>query len=375
MRSPSPEIPIPDDLLPVDGRFGSGPSKIRPEALAALVEASPEIIGTSHRQAPVKFLVAALRNGLAELFSLPDGYEILLSNGGTHAVWDALVAGFIEQTSQHVVFGEFSSKFAEAVNTAPFLGEPQVIRADPGTACDAVAADDVDTYALIHNETSTGVAVTPVRPAGAQGLTVVDGTSGAGGLRVDLTECDLYYFAPQKCFASDGGLWLAAASPAALARIGQRAAATDRWVPAFLDLPTVVDNSRLDQTYTTPALATIALANEQTQWILQNGGLEWAAARCDQSASIIYGWADGHELATPFVTDPDLRSHVVATIDFDDTVDAARLAALLRENGIVDTEPYRKLGRNQLRIALYPAIDPADVQALTACIDHLLERM
>ena len=375
MRSPSPEIPIPDDLLPADGRFGSGPSKIRPAALTALVEASPDILGTSHRQAPVKFLVAALRNGLAELFSLPDGYEILLANGGTHAVWDAMVAGFIEQTSQHVVFGEFSSKFADAVSTAPFLGEPQVIRADPGTACDAVAADIVDTYALIHNETSTGVAVTPARPPGSQGLTVVDGTSGAGGLRVDLAECDFYYFAPQKCFSSDGGLWLAAASPAALERIDRRAAAKDRWVPAFLDLPTVVDNSRLDQTYNTPALATIALANEQTQWILQNGGLEWAASRCDESASIIYGWADAHELATPFVTDPEIRSHVVATIDFADSVDAARLAALLRENGIVDTEPYRKLGRNQLRIALYPAIDPADVQALTACIDHLLERM
>jgi phosphoserine aminotransferase len=368
-------ITIPDDLKPADGRFGAGPSKIRQAALDALAASGSEVLGTSHRQAAVKFLVAAFRNGLAELFSAPDGYEILLSNGGTHACWDALTVGFVEHRSQHVVHGEFSGKFAKGVQDAPFLDEPDVINSEPGTAAVPVADESIDTYALIHNETSTGVASEIVRPGSADGLVVVDATSGAGGLRIDLSETDLYYFSPQKALASDGGLWIAAASPAALQRIEQRAAASDRWVPPFLDLPTVVDNSRKDQTYNTPALATLFLANEQVQWILENGGLEWAATRCDESAAILYGWADSNERATPFVTDPAIRSHVVATIDFDDTVDAAAVAAALRANGIVDTEPYRKLGRNQLRVALFPSIDPSDVEALTRCIDHVLARL
>ena len=371
MSAPTPAITIPASLVPADGRFGSGPSKIRPEAVEALAKTGQTYLGTSHRQAGVRFTVAALRNGLAELLSLPDGYEIALGNGGTTAFWDAASFGLIDRHSQHVSFGEFSSKFAKVVAAAPHLEDPSVLTADPGSAVAPVAAADVDAYCLIHNETSTGVMTEVVRPSGAaaDALVLVDATSGAGGLRFDPTQSDAYYFAPQKGLASEGGLWLAALSPAAIERIEQLSAA--RWTPASLDLKIAVDNSRKDQTYNTPALATIFLAQQQVAWINENGGLPWAAARCDKSAEVVYGWAEASDYATPFVTDPALRSTVVATIDLDDAVPATTVSAVLRDNGIVDTESYRKLGRNQLRIALYPAIDPADVEALTRCIDHV----
>jgi phosphoserine aminotransferase len=372
-----PEISIPADLLPADGRFGCGPSKVRPEQVEALAKAGSDYLGTSHRQARVRFEVGGLRNGLAELLALPDGYEILLGNGGTTAFWDAASFGLIRERSQHLTFGEFSSKFATVARKAPHLGEPTVIDSEPGTHPDAVAEDGVDAYCLTHNETSTGVAMPIARPSGTsadEALVLVDATSGAGGLRVDLNECDVYYFAPQKCLAADGGLWLAAVSPAAVERIEQ-ISASGRWVPAFLDLGIALTQSRLDQTYNTPALATILLAREQVDWLCSNGGLEWAASRCDRSAEVIYGWADAHELATPFVTDPAARSHVVATIDLDDAVDADVVSKVLRANGVVDTESYRKLGRNQLRIALFPAIDPSDVEQLTKSIDFVLGRL
>ena len=369
-----PEISIPADLLPADGRFGCGPSKVRPEQVEALVKAGSDYLGTSHRQPRVRFEVGALRNGLAELFALPDGYEILLGNGGTTSFWDAASFGLVQDRSQHLSFGEFSSKFAQVTKAAPHLGDPTVIASEPGTHAVAEAEAGIDAYCLTHNETSTGVAMPVTRPAGTsadEALVLVDATSAAGGLRVDLRETDVYYFAPQKCLAADGGLWLAAVSPAAVERI-ERIKASGRWVPASLDLATAVEQSRLDQTYNTPALATVLLASEQVNWMCQHGGLEWAASRCDRSASIIYGWADAHELATPFVTDPAKRSHVVATIDFDDSVDANVIAKVLRANGILDTESYRKLGRNQLRIALFPAIEPDDVAKLTQSIDHVL---
>jgi phosphoserine aminotransferase len=372
----TPDIAIPDELLPHDGRFGAGPSRIRPEAIEMLAGSADHFLGTSHRQAAVRFKVSELRNGLAELFSLPDGYEILLGNGGTTAFWDAATFGLIEQRSQHLSFGEFSSKFAKAASAAPHLGDPQVLTADPGTHPLAQASAGIDAYCLTHNETSTGVAMPLTRPEGADegSLVLFDATSAAGGLRFDASQVDVYYFAPQKCLASDGGLWLAACSPRAIERI-ERIAASDRWIPAFLDLGIALENSRKDQTYNTPALATLFLATEQVQWILENGGLGFSAGRCDRSAEAVYGWADAHSLASPFVTDPAMRSHVVATIDFADSVDAATIAAVLRENGIVDVEPYRKLGRNQLRVALFPAIDPADVAALTGCVDYVLERL
>jgi phosphoserine aminotransferase len=368
-----PEISIPPDLLPADGRFGCGPSKVRPEQVEALAKAGSDYLGTSHRQARVRFEVGGLRNGLAELFALPDGYEILLGNGGTTCFWDMASFGLIEERSQHLAFGEFSAKFAEVVRKAPHLGDPSVRSSEPGTHPVAVPEDGIDAYCLTHNETSTGVAMPITRPA-EDGLALVDATSAAGGLRVDLDECDVYYFAPQKCLAADGGLWLAAVSPAAVERI-ERIKASGRWCPAFLDLATAVEQSRLDQTYNTPALATVLLAREQVDWICQNGGLEWAASRCDRSASIIYGWAEAHELATPFVTDPAQRSHVVATIDLDGSIDATVVSGVLRANGIVDTDSYRKLGRNQLRIALFPAIDPSDVEQLTRSIDHVLTQL
>ncbi|HZM42782.1 MAG TPA: phosphoserine transaminase [Acidimicrobiales bacterium] len=374
MTPPTPEITIPDDLLPADGRFCSGPSKVRPEALVALADSGHSYLGTSHRQATVRFMVAALRNGIAELLSLPDGYEVALGNGGTTAFWDAATFGLIEQRSQHLSFGEFSSKFAACALAAPHLDDPDVIEAPPGTVPEAKATPDVDAYCLTHNETSTGVAAPLQRPDGTEGLVLVDATSAAGGLRFDAAQTDAYYFAPQKGLASDGGLWLAALSPAATERI-ERIAASDRWVPAFLDLGIALDNSRKDQTYNTPALATIFLAVQQVEWILHNGGLGFAAGRCDRSAEIIYGWADRSDYATPFVADPALRSHVVATIDLDETVEATAVSAVLRQNVILDTESYRKLGRNQLRIALYPAIDPEDVEALTHCIDYVVERL
>jgi phosphoserine aminotransferase len=372
----TPEITIPIDLLPGDGRFGSGPSKVRPEAVEALAKNAAEYLGTSHRQATVRFMVGALRNGLAELLRLPDGYEILLGNGGTTAFWDAAVFGLIDHRSQHLSFGEFSSKFAAAVKAAPFLDDPSIISSDPGTHPAAVADADVDAYALTHNETSTGVMMPLQRPTGSSDgqLVLVDATSAAAGLRVDLNEVDVYYFAPQKCLGSDGGLWLAAASPAAIERI-ERLAASGRWIPPSLDLKIALDNSRLDQTYNTPALATIFLAAQQVEWINGNGGLEWSASRCDRSAEIIYGWAEASSVATPFVQDPDDRSHVVATIDFDESVDATVLSGVLRRNGIVDTDSYRKLGRNQLRIALFPGIEPDDVAALTRCIDFVIAHL
>jgi phosphoserine aminotransferase len=374
MSPPTPEITIPADLLPADGRFCSGPSKVRPEAVVALADSGRSYLGTSHRQATVRFMVAALRNGIAELLSLPDGYEVALGNGGTTAFWDAATFGLIEQRSQHLSFGEFSSKFAACALAAPHLDDPDVIESPPGTLPEAKATPDVDAYCMTHNETSTGVAAPLARPDGAEGLVLVDATSAAGGLRFDAAQTDAYYFAPQKGLASDGGLWLAALSPAAVERI-ERIAGGDRWVPAFLDLGIALDNSRKDQTYNTPALATIFLAVQQVEWILHNGGLGFAAGRCDRSAEIIYGWAERSDYATPFVTDPALRSHVVATIDLDGSVEATAVSAVLRQNFVLDTESYRKLGRNQLRIALYPAIEPDDVEALTHCIDYVVERL
>ena len=369
----SDTIRIPTDLLPSDGRFGCGPSKIRPEAVAALAAAAPQYLGTSHRQPTVLFEVGALRNNIAELFSLPDGYEVLIGNGGSTYFWDAATFGLIREHSQHCVFGEFSSKFFAASAAAPHLGEPSKVEASAGTHSLPSAEDGIDVYALTHNETSTGVMMPLARPSGIadDALVVVDATSAAGGLPVDLAAVDVYYFAPQKCLASDGGLWIACCSPRAIERI-EAIRASGRWQPAALDLGIALDNSRKDQTYNTPALATVFLANQQLRWMLDNGGLAFSTGRSAQSAEILYGWADAHASATPFVADPAERSHVVATIDFDDAVDAKALAATLRANGILDVEPYRKLGRNQLRVAMFPAIDPADIEALTRCIDHLL---
>ena len=369
----TPAITIPADLLPADGRFGCGPSKVRPEAVAALAVEADTYLGTSHRQPTVKFMVSRLRNAVQELFALPDGYEVILGNGGTTAFWDAATFGLVERRSQHLTFGEFSSKFAECTTRAPFLDDPSVIASDPGTAPVAVAEAGIDLYALTHNETSTGVATRLARPAGIDpgALVAVDATSAAGGLRFDAAETDVYYFAPQKCLASDGGLWIAAVSPAAVERI-ERLASGDRWIPASLDLKIALDNSLKDQTYNTPALATIFLAVHQMEWINQNGGLGFSSGRCARSAEIMYSWAEASSYATPFVTDPDLRSNVVATIDLDGSVDATTVSKVLRANGIVDTESYRKLGRNQLRVALFPAIDADDVAALTRCIDHVV---
>ncbi len=372
----TPTIPIPEGLKPRDGRFGSGPGKVRPAAVRALAEVATSYLGTSHRQKTVKDQVARLRRGIAELFGAPDGYEVVLSNGGTTAFWDAATFGLIHDRAQFAAFGEFGAKFAQAAKDAPFLGEPTVRVADPGTAATLVAEAGVDAYATPQNETSTGVIVPVRRVAGADegALMLHDATSAAGAVEVDLAETDAYYFAPQKAFGSEGGLWLAVLSPAALRRI-EAIRASGRWVPAFLDLAIAVEQSRLEQTYNTPALATIFLAAEQTDWMLAHGGLSWAAKRSAESAAILYGWAERSPVASPFVIDPALRSPVVATIDFDSSVDATALAATLRANGIVDTEPYRKLGRNQLRIALFPAIDPADVEALTACLDYVLARV
>ena len=368
------DVIIPPELLPEDGRFGSGPSKVRPEAVRALAEVGSSYLGTSHRQAGVKDTVARLRSALRDLFSLPDGYEVLLGNGGATAFWDAQAFGLIEKRSQHTVFGEFSSKSAKAA-AAPHLTEPEIIEAEPGSASfpEARPGSDVDLYALIHNETSTGVAVEIGRP-GRDGLVSVDGTSAAAGLRVDPSQFDVYYFAPQKGFASDGGLWLACVSPAGTERI-EKIASSGRYVPESLSLKTALDNSRKEQTYNTPALATIFLMLHQLEWILENGGLEFSAGRCDRSAELVYGWAEASEVAWPFVKDPELRSHVVATVDFADHVDASSISKILRANGVLDTEPYRKLGRNQLRIAMYPAVEPEDVQKLLRCIDHVLERI
>lgn len=366
-------IEIPRDLLPADGRFGCGPSKVRPAQLEALVSSGASILGTSHRQAPVKNLVGSVREQLAALFRIPEGYEIVLGNGGSTAFWDAAAFGLIERRSQNLVFGEFGGKFAAAAG-APWLEAPDVRKAEPGSATAAEVAPGVDVYAWPHNETSTGVAA-PVRRVDADGaLTVIDATSAAGGIDFDATQADVYYFAPQKNLGSDGGLWFAAVSPAAIERI-ERIAASGRYIPEFLSLKNAVDNSRLNQTLNTPALTTLHLLDSQLRWILDNGGLSWAAARTAESSSVLYDWAEASAVATPFVADAADRSPVVVTIDFDDSIDAAAIAKILRANGIVDTEPYRKLGRNQLRVGMFPAIDPDDVTALTKSIDWVVSQL
>jgi phosphoserine aminotransferase len=371
MSTVIPDIRIPADLLPADGRFGAGPSKVRQQAVDALAMAAPLLLGTSHRQKPVQALVGRVRSGIASLLGLPDGYEVLLGNGGATLFWDAAVFGLIDRRSQHLWFGEFSSKFAQAADAAPHLESPQILRTEPGDHPLPVTDSGIDAYALTHNETSTGVAMQIQRPTGADGIVLVDATSGAGGLRVDPSQFDVYYFSPQKCFASDGGLWLAACSPAGVERI-ERIAASDRWIPAGLDLGIALENSRKDQTYNTPALATLFLLAEQLDWMNGNGGMEFAAGRCDASAMALYGWAEASDYATPFVADPAKRSHVIGTIDLDDRVDAAIVSKVLRANGIVDTDAYRKLGRNQLRVAMFPAVDPADVAQLTRCVDQVV---
>ena len=372
----TPEIVIPDDLLPVDGRFGAGPSKVRPEQIQALVEKSISVMGTSHRQKPVKNEVAALRAGLAEMFTLPAGYEVVIGNGGTTAFWEIATFGLLRDSAQFLTFGEFGSKFASSAKAAPFLGEQSVIKSEPGDAPDFAAASGFDAYCTPHNETSTGVAIPPVRPAGADkdALVLIDATSGAGGLPVDLSQVDVYYFSPQKCFASDGGLFVALMSPAAIAR-AEEIKASGRYIPAFLDLMTAIENSRLDQTYNTPALATILMMNEQIKWFNANGGLDWCVSRTKESSDAIYDWATASSYATPFVADPAKRSQVVATVDFDDSIDAEVVAKVLRANGVVDTEPYRKLGRNQLRISVFPAVEPSDVRQLLKCIDFVIAQL
>jgi phosphoserine aminotransferase len=363
---------IPADLKPADGRFGCGPSKVRPEALAALAERAG-LMGTSHRQAPVRYLVGRVRSGLAELFALPDGYEVALGNGGTTAFWDAACAWLVRDRALHLTYGEFSGKFAKATAAAPFLADPIVVAAEPGDAPAPTADPAADVLAWAHNETSTGVMVPVERPADAgEALVLIDATSGAGGLPVDAAQADAYYFAPQKSFGADGGLWLALLSPAAIARIEELDGAAGRWQPGFLSLQTALENSRKEQTYNTPALATLLLLADQVEWMLAGGGLDWCVERTSDSSGRLYGWAEASEVATPFVADPAKRSLVVGTIDFADSVDAAALAAALRANGIVDVEPYRKLGRNQLRVGMFPAVEPGDVEALTASIDWAL---
>jgi phosphoserine aminotransferase len=370
------DIRLPPELRPSDGRFGSGPSKVRNEAVAALAAVAPTYLGTSHRRGGVKSIVRRIRTGIAELLRLPDGYEVLLGVGGTTVFWDAAVFGLIERRSEHLSFGEFSTKFAAAATGAPHLEEPLVIDSPAGTHPELHSDAAVDAYAFPHNETSTGVMMDVRRPDGVEverALVLVDATSAAGGLRVDPAQFDVYYFSPQKSFGSEGGLWLACCSPAAIERI-ERIAASGRWIPPSISLPTALENSRLDQTYNTPALATLFLVGDQLDWMLGHGGLEWCASRCDRSAEILYGWAESHDHATPFVAKPDERSRVTATIDFDESVDASWLAGQLRANRIVDTESYRKLGRNQLRIAMFPAIEPDDIAVLTRAIDYLIER-
>jgi len=374
VTEPTPaELRLPPELLPADGRFGCGPSKVRPEQVDALVAAGRTVLGTSHRQAPVKQIVGSLRAGLTELFCLPNGWEIVVGNGGTTVFWDVATFGLIDRRSEHLVFGEFSTKFADASAAAPHLDEPVVIAGEPGDHPEPVVDDSVDLYALTHNETSTGVAMELRRPPAPTGaLVAVDATSAAGGLPWDPVQVDVYYFAPQKCFASDGGLWIAACSPAALERI-ERISADGRWRPASLDLGIALTNSRLDQTYNTPAVATLVLFDAQLRWMLDSGGLDWCVKRTRSSSDHLYTWAETRPWTTPFVADPAKRSAVVGTIDLVGAIDAAKLNAALRANGIVDTDSYRKLGRNQLRIGMFPAVEPADVEALTACIDHLVE--
>ena len=366
------DFKIPTELLPQDGRFGCGPSKVRPEQLEAVMARMTSVMGTSHRQAPVKNIVGSVRDGLTSLFNLPAGWEIVMGNGGSTVFWDVATFGLIRERSHHLVFGEFSSKFAEASAAAPHLAEPIIVSSDPGTHPATASDATCDIYAYPHNETSTGVAMSPVRPA-KDGLVVVDATSASGGLMWDPSQVDVYYFAPQKCFASDGGLWLAACSPAAIERI-REIKATKRWMPASLDLSIALDNSVANQTYNTPALATLIMLDEQVKWINSNGGLSWAASRCAESARNMYSWAESRAFATPFVANPAQRSDVVATIDVDG-VDANQISAILRANGVVDTDSYRKLGRNQIRVGMFPAIDPADISALTACIDVVVDHL
>ena len=369
-----PETTIPSDLLPADGRFGCGPSKVRPEQVAYLAGPGAELLGTSHRQAPVKNLVGRVREGLGELFRIPDGYEVVIGNGGSTAFWDAAAFGLIEKRSENLVFGEFGGKFAKAA-AAPWLEAPHVLEAPGGSRSEVEVVAGVDLYAWPHNETSTGVMAPVRRVQGDEGaLTVIDATSAAGGVDLDVSEADVYYFAPQKNFASDGGLWLALFSPAALERV-ERIAASGRYIPEFLSLKNAVDNSRLNQTLNTPAIATLVLLENQLEWMNGNGGLSWADARTRESSGALYSWADSVDYATPFVAEPSHRSQVVVTIDFDERIDAAAVAKTLRANGIVDTEPYRKLGRNQLRVATFTAIEPADVRALIGCIEYVVERL
>jgi phosphoserine aminotransferase len=373
----SQQLLIPAELRPADGRFGCGPSKVRPAALAHLAGEGAALMGTSHRQKPVKALVGEIRAGLGELFSLPEGYEVVLGNGGATAFWDAAAFGLVERRSLHLAFGEFSQKFAAVTAGAPFLDDPTVISSDPGDAPDpaAIEGDGADLIGWAHNETSTGVMTPILRPLGADGaLIAIDATSGAGGLPVDISQVDAYYFAPQKSFAADGGLWIALLSPAAQERVAALHA-SERWIPEFLSLHAALENSRKDQTYNTPAVATLFLLADQIRWMLDGGGLEWCVSRTRASSEHLYAWAERGEHTTPFVADPAKRSLVVGTIDFDDAVDAAALAATLRANGIVDVEPYRKLGRNQLRVGMFPAVELDDVRALTACIDWVLERL
>ncbi len=369
-------ITIPDSIKPADGRFGAGPSKIPTSALDALAATGSSLMGTSHRQAPVRALLGRVREGVGRLFELPDGYEVVLGNGGATAFWDIATFGLIRERSQHLSFGEFSSKLAKAAAEAPFLADPSVLRSEPGSLPVPQAEAGVDAYAWAHNETSTAVMAPVQRVAGADdgALVLVDATSGAGGLPVDVSQVDAYYFAPQKCFASDGGLWIALMSPAALERAAS-IAASERWIPAFFDLPTAIENSAKNQTYNTPSIATMFLFAEQLDWMNGQGGLDAMVKRTTASSDALYGWAERTSYTTPYVADPSHRSLVIGTIDFDDSIDAAEIAAVLRANGIVDTEPYRKLGRNQLRIAMYPAIDPSDVEALTVCLDHVVQRL
>jgi phosphoserine aminotransferase len=367
----STHLEIPAELRPADGRFGCGPSKVRPEQLARLARDGAAVMGTSHRQAPVKQLVGRVRRGLTDLFALPDGYEVVLGNGGTTAFWDAAAACLVRERALHLTFGEFSQKFATVTTKAPFLADPIVLSAEPGEAPEPTSDPTADVVAWAHNETSTGVMVPVQRPDG-EALVLIDATSGAGGLPVEIAHADAYYFAPQKAFAADGGLWLALLSPAAQQRIEELDGA-ERWIPESLRLTTALENSRKDQTYNTPAVATLFLLADQIDWMLGLGGLDGCVQRTRANSGHLYAWAEAAAFATPFVKDPAKRSLVVGTIDFDDDIDAAKIAATLRANGIVDTEPYRKLGRNQLRIGLFPAIDLADVQALTTCIDWVVE--
>jgi phosphoserine aminotransferase len=368
-------VTIPAELLPLDGRFGCGPSKVRPAQVDYLASLGRTVLGTSHRQAPVRNLVGDVRNGLADLFSLPEGYEIILGNGGSTAFWDIAAFGLVRDRAQHLAFGEFSAKFGSVTRKAPFLGDPTIITGEPGTLPTPSAEAGIDVYAWAQNETSTGVMAPVERVEGADdgALVLVDATSGAGGLPVDVAQCDVYYFGPQKCFAADGGLWLAAFSPAALARV-EEIAATGRWVPDFFSLPTAISNSRLNQTYNTPAVSTLALLSSQISWINDQGGLDWAVTRTADSSSRLYTWAEQTAYTSPFVTDPSARSLVVGTVDFSDEVDAAAVAAALRANGVVDVEPYRKLGRNQLRVGMFPAVDPEDISQLTSSIEYVVSQ-